>query len=71
MFNSSYEKAKHNYFHSTFHLNCHLKENYKVTVISKVGCNNCFIMDTKENELNVGLLEKGMDVQSIILKCKL
>ena len=71
IFNSSDAEAKHNYFYSTVHLNCHLKEDYKVTVISKVVCDNGYIRDTKENELNVDLFGEGMDVQSIILKCKL
>ena len=71
MINSSYAETKHNYFYSTVNLNWHLKENYKVTVISNVGCDNGYIRDTKENELIVGLFAEGMDPQGITLSCKL
>ena len=71
MFFNSDAEAKQNYFYSTIYLNCHLKENHKVTFVSQVGCDNGYIRDTKENELIVGLFAEGMDPQGITLSCKL
>ena len=70
MHNSNAELAKINYFYSSVDLNCYLKENQRVRIISTIDCDNGYIKDTKENKMNVGLFEEGY-VQSVTLKCKL
>ncbi len=70
MYNSNDALAKINYFYSRVSLQCFLKENENVRIISEIGCDNGYIRDTKENSMNVGLFEEGY-LQSITLKCKL
>ena len=71
MYNSRDALAKINYFYSNVSLQCFLKENESVRIISEVGCDNDYIKDTKENNMKVGLFEEGNYVQIVTLKCKL
>ena len=71
MHNSNNARAKDNYFFSDISLQCFLKENPSIRIISNIGCDNGYIKDTKENSMNLGLFEEGNYVQSITLKCKL
>ena len=71
MHNSSNALAKDNYFYSEVSLQCFLKVNPSIRIISEVGCDNGYIKDTKENRMRVGLFEEGNYVQSITLKCNL
>jgi len=71
MYNSRDALAKDNYFYSNVSLQCFLKENGSIRIISEVGCDNGYIKDTKENSMKVGLFEEGNYVQIVTLKCKL
>ena len=71
MFNSDAALAKKNYFYSNVSLQCYLKENHKITIISSIDCDNGYFQDTKENSMKVSLFEEGSYVQIIDLKCKL
>ena len=71
MYNSHNALAKDNYFYSNVNLQCYLKENKSIRILSEVGCDNGYIHDTKENILRVGLFEEGNYVQSITLICKI
>ena len=71
MHNSNAELAKINYFYSSVSLQCFLKENQRVRIISTIDCDNGYIKDTKENSMKVGLFEEGNYVQIVTLKCKL
>ena len=71
MHNSDDALAKDNYFYSSVDLNCYLKENQRVRIISTIDCDNGYIKDTKENNMKVGLFEEGNYVQIVTLKCKL
>ena len=54
-------------------LNCFLKEKQNVRISADVGCDNGYIIDTKENSMEVGLFgtEEGDEVSIIALECKL
>ena len=70
MHNSDDALAKDNYFYSSVDLNCYLKENQRVRIISTIDCDNGYIKDTKENKMTVGLVEEGNYLQIVTLKCK-
>ena len=71
MYNSDDSIAKQNYFYSKVTMHCALKEYGNIRILSKVGCDNGYIKDTKENSMRIALFEEGNYVQLVTLYYKL
>ena len=70
-YNSDAALAKQKYFYSKVSLNCYLKENSQIRIISDIDCDNGYIKDTKENSMRIALFEEGGYFQLVTLFCKL